>query len=136
MSSIEQEVERTLKLLVRLIRIVGLTRAQVDAKAGQGRGFSTRILNGIVGLKHEHTLTLLRCIGIEPGDFFRLLYARPEDRTNGGTVSRLLAEIEIPDITSEEAPAPPSTSLRDPEDVVRRITALVRAELGIPSIQE
>jgi hypothetical protein len=140
MSTVEQEVERTRRLLALLIRVTGMTRAQVDAKVGQGRGFSTRILTGVVGLKHEHTLTLLQAIGVQPADFFRLLYPRPEDYTNGGSLGRLLEamhrnldEMDLPEpppVPAQALPPPVAAGPLDPEGLVERIAALVRDELG------
>jgi len=130
--TIEQEVKRATQLLARLIRVAGLTRAQVDERLAEGRGFSTRVLNGIVGLKHEHTLALLNAIGLEPGDFFRALYPRPEDRTSGGSLARLIEQIQAAGEEPEEplppAAAAPAVSI-DPDDLARRIAAIVREDL-------
>ena len=134
MSNIQQEVDRTRKLLARLIRVAGFTRAEVDAQLGEGRGYSTRVLNGLVSLKHEHTLTLLQAIGVDPGDFFRLLYPRTEDRTSGGSLGRLLEQMHRTDTESDDpeeamppAAAAPSAPL-DPDDLAQRIAALLRRE--------
>jgi hypothetical protein len=136
MPNIQQEVDRTRKLLARLIRVAGFTRAEVDAELGEGRGYSTRVLNGLVSLKHEHTLTLLQAIGVDPGDFFRLLYPRTEDRTSGGSLGRLLEQMHRTDTeTSSDDPeealppaaAAPSAPL-DTDDLAQRIAALLRRE--------
>ncbi|HZF13532.1 MAG TPA: hypothetical protein VFE33_32465 [Thermoanaerobaculia bacterium] len=130
--TIEQEVKRAAKLLARLIRVAGLTRAQVDQLLGEGRGFATRVLNGIVGLKHEHILALLSAIGVDPGDYFRVLYPRPEDRTSGGPLARLLEQIQTTEEAPEEPPPPAAASPAaplDPDDLAQRIAALVRENL-------
>lgn len=137
MPAFPEEIERTRKLLVRLIKVAGLTRAEVDASLGEGRNYSTRILTGQVELKHEHILSLLKAVGIDPADFFRLLYPRPEDRTGGGSLSRLLVQLhetlgppsQDPDEPLPPAAAVPPSAPFDPDAIAERVAALLREDL-------
>ena len=97
-----------------------MTRAQVDKRLKLGRGFATRILTGKVDLKHEHILLLLKAMEVAPEDFYRILYHRPEERTNGGTLGRLLERLTPFDFEVEDK----DDGEDEPEEVTPATVAL------------
>jgi len=123
MSEGPPEVERVRNALDRLVRVAGLTYADVDKRLAEGRGFTTRVLHGVVGLKLEHIIAILKVLEIHPGDFFRLLFPRPASQSGGSSIARLLRLIQDPEPAEE--PSNP-----DVESLARRIAELLKKESG------
>src|SRR6185295_3293370 len=67
-------VEPVLRLLSRLVHEAGFSARALDRELGYSRGQSNAILAGQQQLRYRNILEILGALGIEPKDFFALLY--------------------------------------------------------------
>ena len=67
-------IEPLLRLLTRLVHEAGFSGRALDRKLGYSRGQSNAILSGQQHLRFQNILDILGALGIEPKDFFALLY--------------------------------------------------------------
>ena len=67
-------IEPLLRLLARLVHEAGFSGRALDRKLGYSRGQSNAILSGQQHLRFQNILDVLGALGIEPKDFFALLY--------------------------------------------------------------
>lgn len=70
----DDPVEPVLRLLSRLVHEAGYSRRSLDRELGYSRGQSNLILTGQQYLRYQNILDILSALGIEPKDFFALLY--------------------------------------------------------------
>ena len=117
MPEASKEVQKVRNLLERLVHVADLTYAEMDKQLGEGRGFTTRVLHGVVGLKLEHIISILKVLDIPPGDFFRVLFPAPNADSGGGSIARLLRLIE-PEPAAVTLPTPAAV---DVDDLAKRI---------------
>src|SRR5262245_6655247 len=71
----EDEKDKALMLLDRLIRSAGLSRREVDRRLGYTRGQTSLVLSGKIEVKLQHVLDLLAALDVESKAFFDALYA-------------------------------------------------------------
>lgn len=67
-------VEPVLRLLARLVHEAGYSGRALDRELGYSRGQSNAILSGQQNLRYRNIVDILGALGIEPKDFFALLY--------------------------------------------------------------
>lgn len=67
-------VEPVLRLLSRLVHEAGFSGRSLDRELGYSRGQSNAILAGQQHLRYRNLVEILGALGIEPKDFFSLLY--------------------------------------------------------------
>ena len=67
-------VEPVLRLLARLVHEAGYSGRALDRKLGYSRGQSNAILAGQQHLRYKNIVDILVVLGVEPKDFFALLY--------------------------------------------------------------
>ncbi|HXU44934.1 MAG TPA: hypothetical protein VN783_05375 [Thermoanaerobaculia bacterium] len=70
----DDPVEPVLKLLDRLVREAKFSGRALDRRLGYARGQASAILSGQQHLRYRHVLDILGALGVEPKDFFGLLY--------------------------------------------------------------
>ena len=86
------EVERARATLRTLVDLSGMSRREVRRRlAAQGSGINLAgLLSGRLDLKLRHVIDLGRVLGVEPGEFFRLVFGAGE----AGQRSPLLRRLE------------------------------------------
>lgn len=67
-------VEPVLRLLARLVHEAGYSGRALDRKLDYSRGQSNAILAGQQHLRYRNLVEILGALGVEPKDFFALLY--------------------------------------------------------------
>lgn len=85
----DDEVRRLAEVLATVVRVAGRTRQSLEEQIGLSSGYLSKILGGTVDLRTRHILVILDAIGMEPADFFRLAFPRPQ---GSGTSARRLIE--------------------------------------------
>jgi hypothetical protein len=89
------EVERARSTLRDLVELSGMSRREVRrrlAAAGCGMNLAG-LLSGRLDLKLRHVLDLGRVLGVEPGEFFRLVFGEPSEQS---PLLRRLEELVAP----------------------------------------
>lgn len=112
MSGVEREIRRILDHLRRKIRDQGFTQLEVQEDLGWGRSYISQLVTGQKSLRMDQLLLILDVIGVQPGEFFGELYARPRmgglASVEGGETARALARnliavlIDSEVVTAEE----------------------------------
>ena len=82
MSSVENEVDRTLSLLRDKIRAAGYTQLDVQRTLNWGRSYLSQLFTKQKSLRADQVLSILQAIGVDPKDFYAELYdfQRPDRR--------------------------------------------------------
>jgi transcriptional regulator with XRE-family HTH domain len=71
-----EEGQRLLQVLRAAMAALGVTRKQVQNRAGFSAGYLTRLFSGTFEVRLEQLLTIARAIGLEPAELFHLAYPR------------------------------------------------------------
>ena len=140
---IDDEVKRAARLLETMMKLAGVNRQELDQRRGAGRGYSSQVLSGRMELKYRHVLAMLAALDVEPATFFGILFPQREELLAGGSsMERLLGQlrrispvermerIERPPERPEPAPPAGAASAFAPEELDRRIRAVVKEMLG------
>jgi len=73
----KSEEEQILRVLKNLLKAVGSSYRKAEAAMGLSRGTLSRLFQGRAPLKLSHITGICRLAGLDPGEFFRLVYLRP-----------------------------------------------------------
>lgn len=70
----EVETQRLSDALREAIRRRKISQREVERTLGQSKGYLSLLLHGNVDLKVKHVFAVLKVIGMEPEEFFGILY--------------------------------------------------------------
>lgn len=70
------EVERVVRLLRTLLRMLGFTNREIERRLGYTPSYLTRLFGGQIELKLEHVLQIERAMGLKPGEVWEFAYPR------------------------------------------------------------
>jgi len=90
----DDEVRRLAEVLATVVRVAGRTRQSLEEQIGLSSGYLSKILGGTVDLRTRHILVILDAIGMEPADFFRLAFPRPQTQGSGTSARRLIENVQ------------------------------------------
>jgi transcriptional regulator with XRE-family HTH domain len=127
---IDDEVKRAAKLLETMMKMAGINRQELDQRMGAGRGYASQVLSGRMELKYRHILGMLEALEVAPATFFGILFPPAEEARGGPSpMERLLGQLRRIGPAERHEPAPAAS----PDDLDRRIRAVVREMLGEPA---
>jgi len=73
----KSEEEKMLRVLKKLLEVVGSSYRKAEAAMGLSRGTLSRLFRGKAPLKLSHIAGICRLADLDLGEFFRLVYSRP-----------------------------------------------------------
>jgi transcriptional regulator with XRE-family HTH domain len=120
----ESEVKRFLTILKIAMRVLGITNRDVGRKLGVSHSYMSRLLSGGIELKAEHLVQIPRALGLEPSEFFHIVYPRPPAQESAAAqqLREILSELQPPPPTQKQAPAT--------EDQLREFMETLKRMLG------
>jgi transcriptional regulator with XRE-family HTH domain len=113
----DDEVHRLAEVLATVVRVAGRTRQSLEEQIGLSSGYLSKILGGTVDLRARHILTILDAVGMEPAEFFRLAFPRPQAQSSGANARRLIENVQE---ALGQGPASEPPSSPDFDQQVRR----------------
>lgn len=87
------EVERVVRLLRTLLRMLGYTNREIERRLGYTPSYLTRLFGGQIELKVEHVLQIERAMGLNPGEIWDFAYPRRSQEPSEAAV-KLRAMLE------------------------------------------
>jgi len=88
----DEEVRRLAKVLSTVVQVVRRTRQSVEQELGLSSGYLSKILGGTVDLRVRHVLAISEAVGMDPANFFALVYPPHESRDN--ETQRVIADVQ------------------------------------------
>jgi transcriptional regulator with XRE-family HTH domain len=111
----KKEVERVIRLLRTVIRLLGFTNREIERRLGLTPSYLTRLFGGAIELRYEHVLGIGRALGLKPNEIFEVLYPRRDEERSEAAV-RLHHTLKEMSATPIPEPAPPSGVTLDQVD--------------------
>lgn len=116
----KREVDRVIRLLRTLLRMLGFTNREIERRLGYTPSYLTRLFGGQIELKFEHILQIERAMGLKPGEIFDFAYPRRGQDPSPAAV-KLRDMLEEMHPSREADGAQPGPILLSPEQVDARI---------------
>lgn len=90
------------------MRLLDITNRDIERKLGLSPSYLSRLYSGGIELKAEHLVRIPQAMGLEPAEFFRLVYpTQPATETPAAAQIRdMLKDLAAP---GPAAPPPPAT---------------------------
>jgi hypothetical protein len=123
---VNDEVQRVARLLESVVKLSRVPVREVERRAQYGAGTLSRLFSGRIELKLRHIWEVLDAVGMEPENFFQIVFRR--DQEDSGTLAaQILAALRT------HGYRPDQTSLVETitdEELERRIEAAVERILS------
>lgn len=120
----DPEVKRYITILRTCMRLLDITNRDIERKLGLSPSYLSRLYSGGIELKAEHLVRIPQAMGLEPAEFFRLVYPSvPAAETPAATLIRdMLKDLAAPNPAA--VPPPPPSPLPSEEQLELMLTAM------------
>jgi transcriptional regulator with XRE-family HTH domain len=126
----KREVERVIRLLRTVIRLLGFTNREIERRLGLTPSYLTRLFGGAIELRYEHVLAIGRALGLKPNEVFEVLYPRRDEEPSETSV-RLHDILKEMSATPPPEPPPPSgVTLEQVDERIKDAMRTIFAELA------
>jgi transcriptional regulator with XRE-family HTH domain len=88
----EEEAQRLVSLLRRLVKLSGRSMRSLEAEVDLRSSLLGKILSGTIRLQLVHLLKICDGLGMSPREFFEIAYPSPGKRTARSPLARELAQ--------------------------------------------
>jgi transcriptional regulator with XRE-family HTH domain len=120
----DPEVKRYITILRTCMRLLDINNRDIERKLGLSPSYLSRLYSGGIELKAEHLVRIPQAMGLEPAEFFRLVYPSvPAPETPAASLIRdMLKDMAAPNPAA--VPPPSSSPLPSEEHLELMLTAM------------